>query len=959
MNSLKKQIQALTESKDEKVKKVAGELMLAFKVYEDKNKDISSYVKQQLSGIDSEETKEVINFVEHKYAVDNMGMRKALKILEKSKAHKLDSNLQHLVNVYQLELMDGVPEHMLAKSFIKNFKKYENVNEAAYDAYHTISQNYDKNRAHQLVANAIYILENDQNVEFLQDVIKSLNMAFNLPGSHVKAFVYQSLRDRADMHPALEALLEELRYVDAKTQEKINYYTDRFGRVAISKRLSPVLEHKDEKVFLIKNNLFVVGEKTMRKVNHDDMKKIMEHKDGERFLELCKIITNFNIVENKMIATDGINTYTIETIKEEKVYEVLKDDIIAKMDNYLEGLTYSGDFDAGEIADSKKEHDDIKKKLEKLDDPTDEEIAKIFSEVLGDDEIYDEVKAYESKQSKYKFYVNNELKGETIQKISESFDDDGANDQIGELINMILSNFDLVNFLDGITTFNPEYNDDTVDMMQDGNVIYVVITDDEGLMGGDVISGEPEEIATEVKKDMGIDITPEIDKEVNEDDESNTEKEGELMDLEGELEIIEANLKKIDDLDEELKGDEEIMELEKELLLEKETLIKRIAELNGEVDQNDNKDEIIKQIIDQLSKLIQPETALAQTEEEPEATQEGTTIESGNIKITPFVRYSRNEKEITFESLIGIEGLNDKAKAKILENKDIDTIAESNLVIKLRGDTEMNEEVSGILQVVDLKESDDEEDEEKPSKKDDEPELDDDGNPIIKKDDEPELDDDGNPIIKKDDEEGVNEEDEFPFKNGDRVHVAGESNKDGTVQSSNDQYAVVIFDDGDELGVPHRLITKLDESDDEPELDDDGNPIIKKDDEEETIEEQMGLYRSMVSQDLDISVVGNKMIVGNANDIETITEALDNAEVTYEISGNEIIMSDLNENAPGEWPADKKAIEAGFDKDKIVKLSKWAADNGGDEVDSQKWVEKATELFGDAKAAELIDIYGI
>ena len=104
-----------------------------------------------------------------------------------------------------------------------------------------------------MVANTIYILENDQNVEFLQDIIKSLNMAFNLPGSHVKAFVQQSLRDRYDLHPALGALLEELKLVDAKTQEKVNYYTDRNGRVAVSKRLSPTLEHKDtnETIFMI------------------------------------------------------------------------------------------------------------------------------------------------------------------------------------------------------------------------------------------------------------------------------------------------------------------------------------------------------------------------------------------------------------------------------------------------------------------------------------------------------------------------------------------------------------------------------------------------------------------------------------------------------------------------------------------------------------------------------------
>jgi len=741
MKSLKTKIQKLTESKDDNVSAAAKELMLTFKVYEDKNKDISGYVKKKFEGIESEETKEVINYVEHKYAVDNMGMRKALKILEKSKAHKTDTNLQHLVNVYQLELMDGVPEHMLAKSFIKNFKKYENVNEAAYSTYQTISQNYTKNQAHQLVANAIYILENDNNVEFLQDVINSLNMAFNLPGSHVKAFVYQALRDRADMHPALEALLEELRLVDAKTQDKIDYYTDRFGRVAISKRLSPVLEHADgDKTFLVKNNLFVVNEKTMRKVNHEDMKKILEHADGERFLELCKIITNFKVIEGKMIANDGVNTYTIERIVEE---EELDD----------EGKPIKKPEDEEELDDEGKP-----KKKE------DEE---------------------ESNESKYKFYINNELRGNTIKMVSESLEDD-ANDQIGELINMILSNFDLVNFLDGVTTFSPEYKEDEVDMMQDGNVIYVIISDEDGLMGDDVISGEAEAVAGDVKKDLGIDISGEIDDdEINEAEETDAEKEGELLELENELEIVEDNLKKIDELDESLKEDEEIKELEQELILEKETLLKRIAELNGEVENDVNKDEIIKNIIDQLMQLIQPETAIASTETEPVATQEGLAIESGKIKITPFVRYSRGDNEITFETLLNIEGLSDAAKTKILENKNIDTIAESNLVIQLRGDTEMNEEVSGILQVIDLQESDDEE------------ELDADGKPIPKKpegEEDDELDDEGNPKKPEgeEDDELDDEGNPKPKANEDDMggDTGGETPKpDGSGDMDDEEYA--------------------------------------------------------------------------------------------------------------------------------------------------------------------------
>ena len=58
-------------------------------------------------------------------------------------------------------------------------------------------------------------------------------------------------------------------------------------------------------------------------------------------------------------------------------------------------------------------------------------------------------------------------------------------------------------------------------------------------------------------------------------------------------------------------------------------------------------------------------------------------------------------------------------------------------------------------------------------------------------------------------------------------------------------------------------------------------------------------------------------------------------------------------------PADDIAIEQGFDKGKIAELNKWASANGGDEVDTTLWLEKAKELFGDDKGNELGMIYGL
>lgn len=692
-SSLKNKIQALTESKDISVQKIANELLLAHDIYEQQNKDMVDLVKKKLAGVNGQEASDLMNYVENKHNVDNIGVGEALKIFEKSKKFKNDINLQRLVNNYGLEIYNGVPEHMLAKSFIKNFERYKNINEAAYEVYHKISQGYDKNKAHQLVANTIFALENDQNAEFLQDIINSLNMAFNLPGSHVKAFVYQSLRDRLDMHPALVALVEELKLVDAKTQEKINYYQDRNGRVAVSKRLSPTLEHKEQKehTLLIGNHLFIAGEKTLRKLAREDMTRITEHEDGMRFLELCKVVTRFKISENKLIANDGMNTYTIEKINESSDLTDDEQSIVTEFN----GLVTNGDHSKKEAFDSiMASHTDAS---------LTPNVKKILKELVHAD----------TNESKYKFSINDKAQEGETQKIVESLQMNNTPEEIANLISLLLSNFDLVNLLDSITTFDPEYTDDTADMMQGDNVVFVVVDDAQGLMGGEIITGEPEEVADEVKDNYGIDIKSVIkEEEVIKDNETELEKEGELLEKEAELEIIEANLKKIEELDEEFKGADDIIELEAELSLEKETLVKRIAELNGEIEAGEevgSKNEIIKNIIDQLSKLLDPEVAIDKVkdeEDEEEVIADGVPIEEGKLTITPFVTFKKVDESIEFASFIGISGLNKKSRKKIYEDKDIETETEdseeeeADVVIKLKGDKEMDDEVEDIVDKV-------------------------------------------------------------------------------------------------------------------------------------------------------------------------------------------------------------------------------------------------------------------
>lgn len=727
---LKLKIQALTESKNDDVKKAANELLLAFDVYEQQNKDMSKLVKSKLADIDNQETTELMNYVTSRDIVENLGIRKALDIFEKSRKIKADPELKRLVNVYQIELMNGIPEHMLAASFIKNFEKYHQINEAAYDVYHTISKGYDKNKAHQLVANTIFALEQDDNVEFLQDTINSLNMAFNLPGSHVKAFVYQTLRDRADLHPALPALLNELKMVDSKTQSKVNFYQDKNGRVAVSKRLSPTLEHKEQKEtsFLIGNNVYVVGDKNMRKANKEDMERIFAHTDGQRFIQMCQIFTNFQVSENKLTANDGMNTYTIEKVLEEGtgVAEGANLDKLSK--------THSKDTKPEIVINYEKNEDDFVNDWEEFGNFI---IANTEnSELSGEsghiyvinkngemveyfNTVSDAVVAIETghiNENRYNFTINGESRGSNLKRIVEGLQMNETNNEIAELIQILLSNFDLVNFLDQVTVFDPEYADETVDMMQGGdNVVFVVVDDVQGMMG-DVVSGDAEEVAADIENDLGINIRDEITEDgINEgDDEENIEKEGELLELESQLEIVEANLKKIDELDEAFQTEEDIVELKGELDLEKETIVKRIAELQGELDgagadpekpegkDNANEEggdtnEIIKGIIDQLTKLLQPEKeTIEKTEEEPEVAVEGTPITKGGISITPHATFRRNGDSLEYESFLEVTGLSDKVKQKLVESKTINTVPDSNLVIVLEGEEEMEDEVKRI-----------------------------------------------------------------------------------------------------------------------------------------------------------------------------------------------------------------------------------------------------------------------
>lgn len=62
------------------------------------------------------------------------------------------------------------------------------------------------------------------------------------------------------------------------------------------------------------------------------------------------------------------------------------------------------------------------------------------------------------------------------------------------------------------------------------------------------------------------------------------------------------------------------------------------------------------------------------------------------------------------------------------------------------------------------------------------------------------------------------------------------------------------------------------------------------------------------------------------------------------------------------WPTDRMAIEQGFDRDKIIELSRYAASldqTGEGDVDVELWFQKAESLFGYDKALELAHIYGV
>jgi hypothetical protein len=409
-----------------------------------------------------------------------------------------------------------------------------------------------------------------------------------------------------------------------------------------------------------------------------------------------------------MIANDGVNVYTVEKTAKKirknnrrKINESSPDAMIGDDKNLKqEVIRLLNDLVGSKFKNLDTVVDGIE--YDKNEDFVYDDSASILALAkdanmdAGDlaDYLADGIQNYHDSNESYKFSVNNNPVVGKTQKIVESLQKNNTTEEITELISLLLSNFDLVNFMDSVTTFDPEYSDDTVDMMQGDNVVFVVVDDAAGMMGGEVATGETEDVAADIMNDFGIDITAGLDDEedINEEEDADAiEREGELMELENELEIVEANIKKIEDLDETFKEDDEIVQLESELQTEKETLIKRIAELSNEEaaqeegGEEGSTEEVIKNIIDQLSKLLTPETAETETEEDPEAVVECKPVTLGKVVLTPFVNYSKKGNEISFECFVGIEGFTDKMKQKISESK-LNIVPESNIVIAIDGD---------------------------------------------------------------------------------------------------------------------------------------------------------------------------------------------------------------------------------------------------------------------------------
>ena len=708
-------IQKLSQNKDVKLQKIVKELLLSIPIYESQNKDVKSLITSKLGSFKDTEVSELLISIETKYTIENIGVCEALEKIKKTVAYRRNKDLQHLVTAYDVELLAGVPEYRLVDSFVKNLSLHTKLSTAINETYQTISQNYDKNRAHQLVANAIYVLEQDPNVDLYQDVINQLNMAFNLPGSHVKGFVYQALRNKYDMHPILETLMKELKYINCMAQEKVNAILSKDGRIIVSKKLSPVLESRNgSKVFITGDTFYTLSGKKISKLTPQDLDLISQrNSDYSRFFDVCRAISTFSIQENKLISNDGMHEFVIEKVNEDrpgnfgiadklnklvgkevkvnfgtekkpkmataKIYSANvhgrdNQDVHVIVDMTPEEakkvgfaqrtqINYESIVDIDKLIKVNEDEDKIlksswdttywlqqlKPELEKYpekyaeaikylnDNPDLDKIdGKILRELISKaqnntvneaaDEIelvkHDDGYIYTSGKDKFviypngnqwilqingqnklkgtlemmkagikdhlkgtntsesfKFYVDGQYRGNNIKRIVETMELEGVNNSVIDAINTVLSNFDLIKYVSDVTTYAPDYKDITLDTVQNGNVIFVIINDAESGIN-DVVSGDTEEITNDIANDYDVDIKD--DNKVNEEEDEETKNEGELLELQDQLAIVEENLQKIADLDQPTQEEEQVKEIKQKLELERETLIKKIAELKGE-----------------------------------------------------------------------------------------------------------------------------------------------------------------------------------------------------------------------------------------------------------------------------------------------------------------------------------------------------------------------------------------
>ena len=241
---------------------------------------ISALAKSDVKG-----AKELAVWYTTRRSLENMGIVESLKKMKKTKLYESNYDFSYNALAGVEQELNVRPEYQLAQTYLDLLNKYsfDEIVKVEGDKFKKAMGAF---ASHKLVAEAIDMMRAMDELLY-SDYIAKLEMAFNLPASHVKDFVIGAFGRRLDPDPIICNLMDSLRLIDNRTQCKVQSYMSSDGRVQITKDIIPSVQVADSGEYMkLGEGYFLVTDKKVTEVDESEVPK--------KLLEVCRVYEMFD-----------------------------------------------------------------------------------------------------------------------------------------------------------------------------------------------------------------------------------------------------------------------------------------------------------------------------------------------------------------------------------------------------------------------------------------------------------------------------------------------------------------------------------------------------------------------------------------------------------------------------------------------------------------------------------------